>query len=311
MSGERTSAGRVVALAGGIGGARLLDGLAAVLPEGSLVAVVNTGDDFEHLGLSISPDLDTVMYTLAGLADPARGWGLVDETFRAMESVARFGGDAWFALGDRDLGTHLVRTAALRAGERLTDITARLCRSLGVRTPVLPMSDAPRRTIVETVEHGPMSFQDWLVRTRAQHAARAVRYEGTTEPTAEVLEALSAADLVVFCPSNPYVSVDPILGLDGVRAIVAEKRVVALSPIVHGKTVKGPLAAMLRDIEGLEPSAEAIVRHYGGLVRGLVVEEGDEGGISCPTLATRTVMGGREDRARLARELLAFAERLA
>ena len=301
MSGDRKAQRRVVALAGGIGGARLLDGLAAV---------VNTGDDFEHLGLSISPDLDTEMYTLAGLADPVRGWGLVDETFHAMDSVARFGGDSWFALGDRDLGTHLVRTAALRAGERLTEITSRLCHRLGVHTPVLPMSDRPRRTIIETVEHGAMPFQDWLVRTRAQHAARAVRYEGTTEPTPEVLEALEAADLVVICPSNPYVSVDPILGLDGVRALVAGKPVVALSPIVHGKTVKGPLAAMLRDLEGLEPSAEAIVRHYGGLVRGLVVEEGDEAGVSCATLATRTVMGGRDDRARLARELLDFAERL-
>ena len=164
---------------------------------------MNTGDDFTHLGLAISPDLDTVMYTLAGLADPVRGWGLVDETFRAMERVAAYGGDSWFALGDRDLGTHLVRTQALATGTRLTEVTARLAKANGVAIPLLPMCDAPRRTVVETRDHGTMSFQDWLVRTQAKHAASAVRYEGTTSSTPEVLTALEHADLVVDLPVEP------------------------------------------------------------------------------------------------------------
>lgn len=301
---------RVVALAGGIGGARLVDGLAAVLPPDELTIVVNTGDDFEHLGLFVSPDVDTVMYTLAGLSDRERGWGLAGETFRAMESVAALAGPSWFSLGDRDLGTHLVRTDRRRRGERLTDITASFATALGVRHRILPMSDSPRQTMLETHDGRVLDFQSWLVGERGQPAVRALRYEGASRATNEVSAAIDAADLVVLAPSNPYVSIDPILALDGVRARVDAKPVVALSPIVAGKAVKGPLAAMLRDVSGRAPSAASVLSHYAGLVDAYVVERGDEVDIAgVPVHATSTVMGGRDDRARLARELLDFAAR--
>lgn len=298
---------RVVALAGGIGGARLVDGLAATLSPEELTIVVNTGDDFEHLGLFISPDVDTVMYTLAGLADRERGWGLAGETFRALESVAALGGPSWFQLGDRDLGTHLVRTDRRRRGERLTSITASIASALGVRHRILPMSDAPRATRLRTLEGEWLDFQDWLVGKRAVPRIAELVYEGARISTPEVHEAIAAADLIVIAPSNPYVSIDPILTLVGVRELLAQKPTIAVSPIVGGKAVKGPLAAMLRDVGGMEPSAAAVVQHYGDLLDAVVVETGDEAGIELPTLPTSTVMGGRDDRARLARELLDFA----
>ena len=295
---------RVVALAGGVGGARLVDGLAACIED--LVVVVNTGDDFEHWGLRVCPDLDTVMYTLAGLADPARGWGLQGESFRALAMMERYGAATWFGLGDGDLATHLRRTAWLDAGVPLSEVTARLCAALCVGPRLLPMAEDPRPTVVRTAE-GWLPFQQWLVLHRAPPALE-VRSEGERRPTAGVLEALEEADLVVLAPSNPYVSVDPILGLDGVRARLERCRVVGLSPIVGGRAVKGPLAAMIPALAGVPASAQAVLDHYGGLVDGFVVESGDS--VSGPFLATSTVMGGREDRARLARELLHFAEGL-
>lgn len=298
---------RVVALAGGIGGARLVDGLAATLEPEELTIVVNTGDDFEHLGLFVSPDVDTVTYTLAGLADRERGWGLAGETFRALEAVAQLGGPSWFQLGDRDLGTHLVRTERRRRGDRLTDITLDHARALGVRHRILPMSDSPRATRLRTVDGDWLDFQDWLVGKRAAPRVTEVEYEGARISTPEVLQALTSADLVVIAPSNPYVSIDPILTLDGVRERVLAKPTLGLSPIVGGKAVKGPLASMLRDVGGLEPSAAAIVQHYGDLLDAIVVERGDETGIDIPTLATSTIMGDRDDRTRLAREMLDFA----
>lgn len=302
---------RVVALAGGIGGARLLDGLAAVLPPGALTAVVNTGDDFEHWDLHISPDLDTVMYTLAGLAHPERGWGLADESFRALAMIERYGGDTWFQLGDRDLATHLWRTQLLRAGMRLSAVTERLYRALGIEVRVLPMADLPRRTIIEATDGRRLAFQDWLVRERASPTVRAVSFEGTSEPAPAALEAVHAADLVIICPSNPYVSIDPILGLDGVRSALRGRTVVAVSPIVHGQAIKGPLAGMITSLTGRPPSAAAIAAHYRGLLSAIVVERGDEAGVEVPVHGTATVMGGRPGRADLARDVLRFAESLA
>jgi LPPG:FO 2-phospho-L-lactate transferase len=296
---------RIVALGGGVGGARLIDGLAAVLPPGALACVVNTGDDFEHLGLAISPDVDTVMYTLAGLAHLERGWGLAQESFGALAMVERYGGPAWFALGDRDLGTHLVRTDALRRGVRLTEITARLGRALGVTSRVLPMADAPRRTVIETADGRSLTFQDWLVRERAAAPVCAVRFEGTTTPAPEVIAAIEEAELIVLCPSNPYVSIDPILGLDGVREALHRRPVVAVSPIVGGRAVKGPLAGMIESLAGRAASAAAVAAHYGDLLSAMVVEPGDEEGIAVPLLSTPIVMADRADRARLARTLLA------
>lgn len=299
---------RVVALSGGVGGARFLDGVARALPPGALTCIVNTGDDFVHLGLTICPDLDTVMYTLAGLGDETRGWGLAGESFAAMEMVRRYGGPAWFALGDRDLATHLLRSEALRAGEPLSSVTARLCAAVGIGARVLPMAEAPCRTMIETVSHGTLPFQEWFVGRRAQPAVRAVRFDGRPPPAPGVLEAIDAADVVLIGPSNPYVSIDPILALDGVRAALARRPVVAVSPIVGGRAVKGPLGTMIPELTGAAPSAAAIARHYGPLLRGLVVERGDEHDVAGVAVrATDTIMRTRADRLRLAEETLAFA----
>lgn len=300
---------RVVALSGGVGGARLVEGLGAVLAPGDLTVVVNTGDDFHHWGLQICPDLDTVMYTLAGLACTEQGWGLAGETFHALAMVERYGGEAWFRLGDRDLATHLVRTQALRAGRSLTAITAELCRALGVGQRVLPMSDAPCPTMIETAD-GTLSFQDWLVRKRGQPPVVRVRSESFL-PAPGVLDAIAEADVVVIGPSNPYVSIDPILGQGGIRDAVAARKVVAVSPIVGGKAVKGPLAGMIATLAGRPASAVAIRDHYGDLLRGFVLEEGDEAPADLPVLRTSTVIPDASSRARLAREVLMFARELA
>lgn len=302
------SARRVVALAGGIGGARLVEGLAAVLADDELTIVVNTADDFEHLGLFVSPDVDTITYTLAGIADRQRGWGLEGETFRTLASVTALGGPSWFQLGDADLGTHLMRTARRHRGDRLTTITLDHAKAFGVRHRILPMSDSPRATKLELHDGRELDFQPWLVGERGQPPVRAVRFEGTRLSTPEVRDAIDAADLVVIAPSNPYVSIDPILTLDGIRERVDRKPTIGMSPIVSGRAVKGPLASMLRDVAGVVPSARAIVDHYAGLLDAIVVETGDEIGLTIPAHATRTVMGDRDDRARLAHELLRFAE---
>jgi LPPG:FO 2-phospho-L-lactate transferase len=299
---------KVAALSGGVGGARLLDGLASVLPTGALTAIVNTGDDFVHLGLHVSPDLDTVMYTLAGLAHEERGWGLANETFVSLEMVKRYGGPDWFALGDRDLATHLLRSEALRKGISLSAVTARLCGALGVRHAVLPMADRPQRTVIVTVDEGSLPFQDWFVKRRAQPHVRAVCFDGDGEPAPGVVDAIDASDFVVIGPSNPYVSIDPILALHGVRDAVSRKPVVAVSPIVGGAAVKGPLATMIRDLKGEAASAGAVAGHYRGLLRAMVIERGDEATvIGVPVLGTSTIMRSRDDRARLARDVLAFA----
>ena len=299
---------KVVALSGGVGGARLLDGLARLLPVGALTAIVNTGDDFVHTGLHVSPDLDTVMYTLAGLAHQERGWGLAEETFAALAMIRKYGGPDWFALGDRDLATHLLRTEALRAGTSLTVLTARLCRALGVEHTILPMADAPQRTMIVTTSEGVLPFQEWFVVRRAQPAVRAVRFEGDGMAADPVLAAIDSSDVVLIGPSNPYVSIDPILVLQGVREAIARKPVVALSPIVRGAAIKGPLATMVRELAGEAASAGAVVRHYRGLVGAAVVEQGDEATVAeVPVLGTSTVMRSQDDRVRLAREVLAFA----
>jgi LPPG:FO 2-phospho-L-lactate transferase len=300
---------QVVALSGGVGGARFVHGLSRAL-GGDLTVIVNTGDDFEHWGLHVSPDVDTVMYTLADLAHEERGWGLAEETFQTLEMVRRYGGDGWFQLGDRDLATHLLRTQALARGEALSAVTARFSRALGVGARILPMADGRCRTMIDTREHGTLSFQDWFVRHRAPEV-RAVRFEGSPPPAPGVVAAIEAADLVLIGPSNPYVSIDPILSRPGVREVLEGKRVVAVSPIVGGKAVKGPLAAMIPALSGRPPSAAAIAAHYGALLSGIVIERGDEEGLGAlRVLATGTVMTSRAERTRLARELIAFARML-
>jgi len=302
----------VVALSGGVGGARFLRGLAQALAPDSLTAIVNTGDDFEHWGLYISPDVDTVMYTLAGLCHEEQGWGLAGESFAALEMMRRYEADAWFRLGDGDLATHLLRTQAMRRGESLSDVTARLCRALGVRASILPMADAPCRTLIETRDQGTLGFQEWFVRRRAEPAVRRVLWEGDPPPAPGVLQAIRSAELVLIGPSNPYVSVDPILTRPGVRAALEQVPVVAVSPIVAGQAVKGPLSRMLLDITGRAASAGAVVRHYGGLLAGVVVERGDEASIEggARVLSTSTLMRSAADSLRLAENALTFASEL-
>jgi LPPG:FO 2-phospho-L-lactate transferase len=247
------------------------------------------------------------MYTLAGLAHEERGWGLAEESFAGLAMVKRYGGPDWFALGDRDLATHLLRSEALRAGETLSAITARLCGALGIAQHVVPMADAPVSTMIETEGEGTLPFQQWFVRRRAEPRVRGVRFDGTRTPAPAAMEALAACDLVIVGPSNPYVSIDPILTLDGVRDAIARKPVVAVSPIVGGAAIKGPLATMIRDLAGLEPSAGAVARHYGSLLRGMVVERGDESTVAgIRVQGTSTIMRSRDDRLRLARDVLAF-----
>jgi LPPG:FO 2-phospho-L-lactate transferase len=299
---------RIVCLSGGVGGARFVRGLARALPPGDLSVIVNTGDDFVHWGLDVSPDLDTVMYTLAGLISQERGWGLEGETFRAKDAIARLGGPAWFGLGDADLAVHLTRTEALRNGETLSAVTDRLRRALGVASRLVPMSDQRVRTLIETKEHGTLSFQDWFVRLRTEPPATSVRFDACPLPAPDVIPLIEGAELLLAGPSNPYVSIDPILALPGVREAVAKKRFVAVSPIVAGQAIKGPLATMIRDLAHLEPSPGAIAAHYGSLLAGLVVERGDEATVpAVPVLGTSTVMRTAEDSERLAHEVLDFA----
>jgi len=310
MSAASETVLSVVALAGGVGGARLVDGLDRVLPAGSLTAIVNTGDDFEHWGLHISPDLDTVMYTLAGLSPEDRGWGIDGDTFEVLREARRRGLDDWFQLGDRDLVTHLFRTHALALGESLTRATAKLCKALGVERPILPMSDAPCPTSILTKSGKELAFQEWLVKERAAPPVSRAQHGGNGETTASVLDALKAADLVLICPSNPYVSIDPILRLAGVSEAVRRAPTVAVSPILNGKAVKGPLGTMISEIGGRPPSAEAVAIHYEGLLDGFAVQHGDSFEARYPTLETNILIQTREDRIAFARELIEFARNL-
>ncbi|MCI0519920.1 MAG: 2-phospho-L-lactate transferase [Chloroflexi bacterium] len=305
---------KVVALAGGVGGARLADGLAQSLPPGDLTVIVNTGDDFEHLGLKICPDLDTVCYTLAGLANPVTGWGRAGETWNALEGLAELGGPAWFRLGDRDLGTHLERTRRLRAGDRLSQITRDFCRTWGIRLTVLPMSDDATPTWVYTDE-GELPFQDYFVRRQCRPSVTGFRFADIEKavPAPGVLEALENAHLVVICPSNPWVSIDPILATPGVRAGMAGKTVVAISPIIGGETVKGPAAKMYAEL-GITPSALAVAQHYRGLLSVFVYDRVDIGfqeeleSLGVGAMATDSLMKNASDRRRLAQDVLGFAQ---
>jgi LPPG:FO 2-phospho-L-lactate transferase len=307
---------KVLALAGGVGGAKLADGLAQVLPPEDLSIIVNTGDDFEHFGLTICPDLDTVCYTLAELANPVTGWGRIDETQQAFSNIQTLGGPSWFLLGDKDLGTHLERTRRLRAGEALSTITADFCAAWGIAPRVLPMSDQPVRTMVHTNE-GELAFQEYFVARRCEPQVSGFRFEGVerAQPAPGLLAAIAAAELVVVCPSNPWVSVAPILAVPGVRDALAAKPIVAVSPIIGGQALKGPAAKMFSEL-GILPSALAVAQHYGSLLRGFVFDEVDAAqseavaALGIMPLVTATVMKDRSDRAQLASQVLAFGSHL-
>jgi LPPG:FO 2-phospho-L-lactate transferase len=297
---------KIVALAGGVGGAKLAHGLAQILPPEDLTVIVNTGDDFEHLGLSICPDLDTVCYTLAGLANSETGWGRENETWNTISSIEKLGGPNWFRLGDQDFGTHIERTRRLKDGQSLSQITKGFCKAWGVKQTILPMSDSPVRTIVDTDE-GELAFQEYFVHRHCEPRVKGFRFDGVegAQPTIGAREAIESADAIVICPSNPWVSIDPILK---VLALTSQKPIVAVSPIIGGKTVKGPAAKMYAEL-GIEPSALAVAKHYRNLLSGFVLDSKDkqlsdkfEGKI----LVTDTLMNSPADRARLAMDVLHF-----
>jgi LPPG:FO 2-phospho-L-lactate transferase len=267
----------ILALAGGVGGARLSAGLARVLEPAQLTIAVNTADDFEHLGLSISPDLDSVMYTLAGRHNARQGWGLAGESWRCMEALGALGGDTWFRLGDTDLATHLHRTQRLNEGQTLTEVTRELCTAMGIQHTVLPMSDGRWRTRV-VCDAGELAFQDYFVRRHCEPRFLGVRFEGNAQASPNLISALNAPDTeaLVLCPSNPYLSIQPLLALPGMEKAIRARTVpaVAVSPVVGGDAVKGPLAKMMRE-KGLAVSPVEIARMYAGLIDGLVIDTAD------------------------------------
>jgi LPPG:FO 2-phospho-L-lactate transferase len=310
---------KVCALAGGVGGAKLASGLQNVLPPGELSVVVNTADDFDLWGLHICPDLDTVMYTLAGISNPESGWGIVNESFETLNMLESYGEETWFKLGDRDLATHILRTSRMRSGETLTEVTTGLSGVLGVNSAVLPMSDDPVSTVLVTAE-GRLEFQEYFVRRGQRDEVLAIELRGIRDagPTERVLAAISGADAIVLCPSNPVVSVGPILALPGMTEALASSSApkVAVSPIIGGRALKGPADRMLASL-GHEVSATGVARMYAGLVDGMVVDRTDEEerarieALGMRVLVTQSVMSDAEDRARLALETLEFSAGLA
>ncbi|MDP8904615.1 MAG: 2-phospho-L-lactate transferase [Chloroflexota bacterium] len=311
---------RVVVLAGGYGGARMAHGFALLGDEAALTVIVNTADDLELHGLHVSPDLDTVMYTLAGLANPRTGWGVRDETWSAAAMLERYGEPTWFRLGDRDLATHIARTARLRAGVSLTDVTSQLAGALGIRARLLPMTDDRVRTKIRVAD-GWLDFQDYFVRRRHAEQVLDVRFDGIdgARPAPPVVEAIGEAELIVIAPSNPFVSVAPILALPGIADAIAASPapVVAVSPIVAGSALRGPADAMLRTLateEGAAGVARYYARTYHGLIDVLVVDRRDAAlasGVAAAGLrphVTDTLLAADGDRRRLAAALLAHGE---
>ena len=310
------SGGCVVALAGGVGAARFLDGLTRVLAPERIFIVGNTADDAEIHGLHICPDLDTVTYTLAGLADPKRGWGIRGDTFRCLESLGRLGASTWFQLGDQDLATHIYRTERLRQGANLTDITREITAALGVRSQIVPMSDDRVRTRVCTPT-GELEFQTYFVKRRARDKVISVRFEGASEaaPAPGAIEAITGAEAIVLCPSNPFISIAPILAVPGIREALQRRRdrVAAISPIVGGRALKGPAAHMMRSMR-LRPAASEVARLYADFVGTFVVDEVDQKQaalvekLGMKPVVTNTIMHGLRERKSLARAVLGELE---
>jgi LPPG:FO 2-phospho-L-lactate transferase len=307
---------RVVLLAGGVGGAKLAVGLGHVLPIGALTVIVNTGDDFEHLGLYVTPDLDTVLYNLAGIANPETGWGLAEDTFNAIEMAGKLGGASWFRLGDADIGTNIVRTQMLRSGHRLSAVVTHFANSFGVSHRVVPMTDDPVHTLVHTAD-GKLSFQEYFVRDRWQPVVTHLEFAGIQQAQSApgVLETLAEADLILFGPSNPFLSLDPILGLAGIRDQIASSAapVIAVSPIVGGKAVKGPAAKLMAEL-GLDVSPRGIAQYYEELLDGIILDTADQelvaaiksGGVNAVSM--NTIMHTTADKTTLASAILEWAE---
>jgi len=316
---------KVVALAGGVGGAKLVDGLAKILPIDDFTVIVNTGDDFDHFGLRICPDIDTVCYTLAGIANQETGWGRADETWQVLGSISQLGGPTWFQLGDQDVGVHLERTRLLSEGISLSEIISRFCKIWGIEIRVIPMSNSPVSTIVHTHE-GDLPFQDYFVKRKCKPHVMGFSFKGVEHalPAPGVLETLNAAELIIICPSNPWVSVDPIFSVPGIKDVISDRKqrsvVVAVSPIIKGATIKGPAAKMFSEM-GIDPSALSVAEHYRSkygheVLTGFVYDSLDaelsklldEMGIE--TLKTNTIMNDTQDRIRLAEKVIRFGNSL-
>lgn len=311
-----SGSGRVVALCGGVGGAKLALGLQSILGP-DLTLIVNTGDDFEHHGLIISPDIDTVLYTLSGLSDNERGWGRAGESWNFMATLGALGGETWFQLGDKDLAIHVLRTAHLRSGGALTTFVGRIARKLGISATILPMSDQEVRTVVET-PNGSLPFQSYFVKHRCVPEVRAIRFEGldTARTTDQVRAALGDSRLraIVICPSNPFLSINPILATPGIIDLIrdADAPVIAVSPIIGGMAVKGPTAKIMAELR-VPAASQTIAEHYRDILDGLIIDvkdAGDFGSFDIPAKITPTLMTSDEDKERLARDVIAFADEL-
>ncbi|MDB3954191.1 2-phospho-L-lactate transferase [Alphaproteobacteria bacterium] len=311
---------RCIALSGGVGGAKLALGLSKILTPDELLIVANTGDDFEHLGLTICPDIDTLLYTLAGIANPDTGWGRANESWETMKTLKAIGGETWFRLGDLDLALHLTRTQQLASGKTLSDTVAGLAKSLGLKHPIIPMSDQPVRTMVRT-EIGELPFQEYFVKNQCLPKVSGFQFAGVTDakPNPRLMDAFNDPRLeaVIFCPSNPFISIDPILAIPGLREDLRARSAptIAVSPIIGNRALKGPAAKMLREL-GFDTSAAAIADHYGDLLQGFVIDSQDidlANNLETKSRrvhATNTVMKSLEDRVALARETFAFASQI-
>ena len=305
---------KILAITGGVGGAKLALGLSKVLNEDEVLFLVNTGDDFQHLGLEISPDVDSLLYALSEKNNPELGWGRKDESWNFISTLEELGEDAWFRLGDRDLALHIIRTQKLARGKSIQQVTDELSAALGIRHRIAPMSQSKISTIVETPD-GKLGFQEYFVREKCEPKVINFQFQGieTAEPNPVVVSWLKKCDGVVICPSNPYVSVDPILKVPGLKELLRSKPVIAVSPIVGGLAIKGPAAKMMKEL-GVPPSPIAVSDHYGDLLSGFVLDktDGDQANdISIPSIVTQTVMVTLQDRIDLAKQCVRFLEELA
>ncbi len=308
----------ITCLAGGVGAARFLEGLVYVFPPEQTIVIVNTADDLQYLGLHVSPDIDSVTYALAGIADDEKGWGIEEDTYNCLDQLGKYSAETWFRIGDRDFATHLLRTAFLQQGFTLSEVTEKMRSSLGVKVTILPMTDDPVATKIKT-PNGTLEFQEYFVKRRFQDKVEDVTYQGASNavPAPGVLSAIEKTDLIVLCPSNPILSIGPILALPDIRKAVAKTRakIVGISPIVGGKSIKGPLDRMMENL-GLEVSPFGVAQLYKGLVRGYVIDEVDRSispkiaEMGMKVLATRTIMDSREAKVRLAEDTLKLAETL-
>jgi LPPG:FO 2-phospho-L-lactate transferase len=306
---------KIAALAGGVGGSKMCAGLADVLDPSELSIIVNVGDDFSYYGLRICPDLDTVCYTLAGMNNPVTGWGLNDETWNSSKNLEILGGETWFKLGDKDIATHLERTKLLKDGVSLTEITQRFCQKWRIRHNIFPATDDVVSTIVETRENGTLAFQEYFVKYHCDPVVTGFKFDGIEKanPSDQVLSALGSADWIFICPSNPWVSIDPIIKIKGLSEILAQKKVLAISPLINGKAIKGPAAKMYQEL-GLKPAAFSVANHYKNFLSAFVLDESDiaeESEINrWGIIASHTdiKMPTQDERRRLANELLAFCK---